>query len=261
MVPALWISKSGLDAQQTQVGVISNNLANVNTTGYKRSRPVFEDLLYQNMRQPGGQTSDATELPTGLMLGTGVRITATQKNFQAGTTVSTEAPLDMAINGRGFFQVQQPDGTTAYTRDGNFTQDAQGRLVNSSGYLVQPNITLPNNTTQVTIGVDGTVSANIPGSSTPTNVGQITLADFVNSSGLEPIGNNLYRETVASGAPTITTPGSNGVGEILQSHLESSNVNVVEELVNLIEAQRAYEMNSKAISTVDGMLQYTTQTL
>ncbi len=261
MNPALWVAKSGLDAQQTRLNVVSNNLANVSTTGFKRSRAVFEDLLYQNVRQVGAQTSQDTTLPSGLYLGTGVRTVATEKLHTQGNIVQTENSLDIAIQGRGFFQIQRPDGQIAYTRDGNFHLDAQGQLVTSNGYLVQPGITIPENTRSISIGVDGVVTVIVAGNPQPNQVGAIQIADFINPAGLEPVGENLFLETASSGAPQAGTPGQQGLGTVLQGSVESSNVNAVEELVNLIETQRAYEMNSKAISTTDQMLQYVTQNL
>ena len=261
MFPALWISKTGLEAQQTNLSVISNNLANVNTNGFKRGRAVFEDLLYQTVRQPGGQETQDTELPSGLTLGTGVRTVATEKLFTQGNIVQTGNDLDLAINGRGFIQVLSPDGTVVYTRDGALQRNAQGQLVTAGGLPVQPAITLPDNTLTVTIGSDGTVSAQVAGDEAPTQVGQLELVDFVNPAGLQPIGANLFKQTAASGAPQSGTPGLDGLGVLVQGSVESSNVNVVEELVNMIETQRAYEMNSKAISTADEMLQFVTQNL
>ncbi len=256
MERALWIAKTGLDAQQTRMAVISNNLANVGTTGYKKARAVFEDLIYQNVRQPGAQTSESTILPSGLMLGSGVRTVATQKLHAQGNLVNTENAFDLAVQGRGFFQILLPDGTIAYTRDGSFQVDAQGNLVTAAGYLVQPGITIPQDAQSVTIGADGTVTVTTPGAVAGDNVGQLQLADFVNPAGLQPRGENLFLETVASGPPRVATPGLDGVGTLIQGALESSNVNVAEELVNMIETQRAYEMNSKAIAAVDGMLRY-----
>ncbi|HGX94209.1 MAG TPA: flagellar basal-body rod protein FlgG [Candidatus Tenderia sp.] len=261
MESALWIAKTGLDAQQTRMSVISNNLANTNTMGFKQDRAIFEDLLYQNVRQVGGQSSQNTVLPSGLNVGTGVRTVATEKLFTQGNLVQTDNSLDVAINGRGFLQVLRPDGTLGYTRDGSFQVDAQGQLVTSNGYLIQPAITIPADAQSITIGNDGVVSIVQPGQATPTQAGTIQLADFINPSGLQPIGENLYLETAASGAPQAGSPGLNGVGTLIQGSLESSNVNVVQELVGMIEAQRAYEMNSKAISTVDSMLQYASQNL
>jgi flagellar basal-body rod protein FlgG len=261
MYPALWIAKTGLDAEQTRMAVISNNLANVNTTGFKRDRAVFEDLIYQNIRQAGANTTEDTTLPSGLYLGTGVRTVATQKLHSQGNIVQTNNSFDVAVQGNGFFQVSHPDGSIVYSRDGSFGMDATGQLVTQNGYLLDPAITVPNNTLSVTVGSDGTVSALVAGNNAPTQIGNITLAQFINPTGLEPIGDNLYRESAASGAPQIETPGTNGVGTLIQGALESSNVNVVEELVNMIETQRAYEMNSKAISTTDEMLSYVNQQL
>ncbi len=261
MHPALWISKTGLDAQQTQMSVISNNLANVNTNGYKRGRAVFEDLLYQTVRQPGGQSSQDTELPSGMMMGTGVRASATQKIFSVGGVIQTENPLDFAVNGRGFFQVLRPDGSLAYSRDGQLQMDQSGQLVTSSGFALSDGITIPSGAESITVGSDGTVSVKVFGNSTPTNVGSIQLADFVNPAGLQPIGQNLYSATAASGDAQTGAPGTNGMGTLLQGSLESSNVNIVEEMVNMIQTQRAYEMNSKVIAAVDGMLQFANQTL
>ncbi|MBP7712416.1 MAG: flagellar basal-body rod protein FlgG [Gammaproteobacteria bacterium] len=261
MHPALWIAKTGLDAQQTQMAVITNNLANVNTTGFKRGRAVFADLLYQTVRQPGAQSSQDSQLPSGLMLGTGVRSVATEKLFTQGNIVQTGNQLDLAVNGRGFFQILLPDGTRAYSRDGSFQLSANGELVNSNGYALDPGITIPEQTQSVTIGADGTVSVLVSGESSPTEVGQLQLADFINPAGLQPMGENLFLETAASGDPQAGTPGEDGVGTLVQGSLESSNVNVVEELVNMIETQRAYEMNSKAIATTDEMLAFVTNNL
>ena len=256
MNQGLWVAKTGLDAQQTRMAVVSNNLANVNTTGFKQGRAVFEDLLYQNVRQSGGQSSQDTMLPTGMNLGTGVRVVATEKLFTQGSVLQTENAMDVAINGRGFFQIQKPDGEPAYTRDGNFQIDDQGQLVTSSGYIVQPGITIPDGAESVTIGRDGVVSVKLPGQSSPSQVGTLEVTDFINPVGLQPIGENLYIETAASGSANTGTPGLNGLGSLIQGALEGSNVNVVSELVNMIETQRAYEMNSKAISTNDQMMQY-----
>ncbi|MBG56706.1 flagellar basal-body rod protein FlgG [Porticoccus hydrocarbonoclasticus] len=261
MNQALWIAKTGLDAQQTKMSNIANNLANAGTTGYKRSRAIFEDLLYQNVRQVGAQSSQDTQLPSGLMIGTGVRVVATEKLFTQGNLAQTENMLDMAIQGRGFFQILLPDGTQAYTRDGSFQVDNQGQMVTSAGYILQPSVTLPENALSVNIGSDGTVSVRQPGSSAVSQVGTIQLADFVNPAGLQPIGENLFLESNASGSPQTGNPGLNGLGTVFQGYVESSNVNVVEELVNMIETQRTYEMNSKAISTTDQMLQYVASNL
>ncbi|OGT19991.1 MAG: flagellar basal-body rod protein FlgG [Gammaproteobacteria bacterium RBG_16_57_12] len=258
MNQALWIAKTGLDAQQTRLAVVANNLANVGTTGFKRGRAAFEDLLYQNVRQVGAQSSQDTTLPSGLSLGTGVRTVATEKLHVQGNIVQTGNSLDIALDGRGFLQVIMPDGTLAYTRDGSLKVDSQGQLVTSGGYLIEPNITIPDNTISITISRDGIVSALASGSAAPTQVGTFQLADFINPTGLQPIGENLYVETVSSGSPTTGNPGLTGLGTLMQGALESSNVNVAEELVNMIETQRAYEMNSKAVATADQMLQYIT---
>jgi len=256
MDASLWVAKTGLDAQQTRMNVISNNLANVNTTGFKRDRAVFEDLLYQNIRQAGGQTGADTQAATGFQLGTGVRVMATEKIVAQGNMQTTENSLDIAIAGDGYFQVAQPDGTIAYTRDGNFNLDNAGQIVTGSGQLLQPAITVPANASSVTIGQDGTVSVELQAGGGAQVLGQLQLARFINSAGLQAIGQNLLKETPASGAPQVGNPGADGIGILMQGALEASNVNVVEEMVSMIETQRAYEINSKAISTVDGMLQY-----
>jgi len=261
MNQALWIAKTGLDAQQTRMSVISNNLANVNTTGFKQDRAVFEDLLYQTVRQPGAQSSGNTQLPSGLMIGTGVRTVATEKMHTQGNIIQTNNSLDMAIQGRGFFQILQPDGSLAYTRDGTFQIDSTGQMVMSNGYPLEPSITIPQDALNVTIGSDGSVSVLQAGQSAPSIVGNIDLADFVNPTGLQPIGENLFKESGASGTPVTGTPGLTGIGSVIGGALETSNVNVVTELINMIETQRAYEMNSKAISTADQMLQYASQNL
>lgn len=254
MIRSLWIAKTGLEAQQTQLDVISNNLANVGTTGFKKSRAVFEDLMYQNLRQPGAQSSDQTKLPSGLQIGTGVRMVASERIHTQGNPTNTGNAKDVAIIGAGFFQIQMPDGTTAYTRDGTFQLDPNGQLVTASGFPVQPAITLPANTTSLTIGRDGMVSVTVAGSQNAVQVGQMQLATFMNPAGLQSNGENLYSETDASGAPTQTVPGQNGSGYLSQNYVEASNVNVVEELVSMIQTQRAYEINSKAVSTSDQML-------
>lgn len=259
MIRSLWIAKTGLEAQQTQLDVISNNLANVSTNGFKRSRAVFEDLLYQTLRQPGAQSSQQTQLPSGLQIGTGVRPVATVKVFTQGNLQQTGNPLDIAIQGHGFFQVLQPDGTTAYTRDGSFQVDSQGALVTSSGYHVQPAITIPATAQSVTIGQDGTVSVMLPGTTKTTQVGTLQLVNFANPSGLQSAGENLYLETASSGTANTNTPGTNGLGRLSPGYVETSNVNVVEELVSMIQTQRAYEINSKAIATSDQMLQKLSQ--
>jgi flagellar basal-body rod protein FlgG len=256
MNPALWAAKTGLDAQQTKLAVTSNNLANVSTAGFKKVRAVFEDLLYQNVRQVGGSTSQDTQAPTGLHLGTGVRVVATEKIYTQGGFSQTDNAMDLAIEGRGFFQIQMPDGSTAYTRDGNFQLNAQGQMVTSSGYVLQPGITVPDGAQSIAISRDGVVTVRVAGQAAPVQVGQLQLTDFINPAGLEPLGENLLVESVASGAAQTGSAGQNGMGTVLQGFFESSNVNVVEELVNMIETQRAYEMNSKAISTADQMLEY-----
>lgn len=259
---ALWIAKTGLDAQQTDIAVISNNLANAATVGYKKSRAVFEDLLYQTVRQPGGQSTQNTQLPSGLMLGTGVQVVGTQKSFTQGNLNVTNNATDVAIQGRGFFQVLLPDGTTAYTRNGSFSLDNTGQLVTAgNGYVIQPAITIPQDAQSLTIGADGTVSVQLPGQAAPTVLGNIQLVDFVNPIGLQPVGENLFKETASSGAPVTGTPGLAGFGSLVNGALESSNVSVVEELVNLIETQRTYEMNAKVVSAVDNMLQFVNQTI
>jgi len=254
MIRSLSIAKTGLDAQQTQLDVVANNLANVGTTGFKRSRAVFEDLMYQNLRQSGGQTSDQTRMPSGLQLGTGVRISATERIHTQGNPTKTDNLKDVAINGNGFFQVLMPDGTAAFTRDGSFQADQNGQLVNASGFPVQPAITLPQNATGMTIGRDGTVSVVQAGSTASVQVGQIQLATFLNPTGLQANGENLYVETDASGGANQSAPGQNGAGTLSQGYVETSNVNVVEELVNMIQTQRAYEINSKVVKTSDEML-------
>jgi flagellar basal-body rod protein FlgG len=261
MNSALWAAKTGLDAQQTRMTVVSHNLANASTNGFKKDRAVFEDLLYQNVKQVGGATSQDTVAPTGLNLGTGVRVVATEKNYTQGGMNNTGNALDVAINGRGFFQVLMPDGSFAYTRDGSFRMSPEGELVTSNGYKVQPAISIPNGAQSITIGSDGVVSAQMAGQSATTQIGTVQLTDFVNPAGLQPRGENLLVESAASGPAQTSTPGLNGLGSLQQGFLEGSNVNVVEELVTMIETQRAYEMNSKAISTTDQMLQYVSNNL
>lgn len=258
---ALWVEKTGLDAQQTRMSVISNNLANVNTTGFKRSRPIFEDLLYQNVRQVGAQSTQDTELPSGLQLGTGVRTVATEKTHTQGNIVQTGNSLDLAVSGRGFFQILMPNGDIQYSRDGSFKMNSDGQMVTANGYTLEPAVSIPRDAISVTVGADGVVSVLQPGNASSVQVGSLQLADFVNPAGLEPIGENMFKESVASGAATVGAPGQDGIGTLVQGSLETSNVNVVEELVNMIETQRAYEMNSKAISTTDDMLQFATNNL
>jgi len=259
MMRSLWIAKTGLDAQQTQLDVISNNLANTATNGFKRSRAVFEDLLYQTARQPGANSSEQTRIPSGLQVGTGVKPVATVKNFSQGNLQLTGNSLDVAINGRGFFAVEMPDGTVGYSRDGSIQVSAEGTLVTSSGFTIQGPITVPPEAQGITISQDGVVTAKVASQTAPQTLGQIQLANFVNPAGLSSEGQNLYKETAASGAPTLGTPGQQGLGILSQGYVETSNVNVVEELVGLIQTQRAYEINSKAISTSDQMLQRISQ--
>ena len=261
MDSALWAAKTGLEAQQTRMAVTANNLANVNTTGFKRGRVAFEDLLYQNLRQVGADTAQDTQLPSGLAVGTGVRVVATEKTYTQGNLQVTNNALDVAINGRGFFQVALPDGTNAYTRDGSFKINAQGELVTSGGYRVQPAVSIPDGAQSVSIGTDGAVSVQLAGQPAPSQVGSLQVVDFVNPAGLQARGENLLLESAASGPPQAGTPGLNGLGALQQGALEASNVNVVEELVAMIETQRAYEMNSKAISTADKMLETLTARL
>ncbi len=256
MDASMWVAKTGLDAQQTRLTVISNNLANVNTTGFKRDRAMFEDLLYQNVRQAGGQTAAATQAPTGLMLGTGTRVIATEKIHAQGNMINTQNALDLAVAGEGFFQIQQADGTLAYTRDGTFKLSNTGQLVTNLGQPLVPAIAVPANASSITVGLDGTVSVELFAGGGAQQIGQIQLARFVNAAGLQPLGDNLYKETVASGAPAVLVPGTAAAGTLRQGMLEASNVNVVEEMVNMIETQRAYEINSKAISAADGMLRF-----
>jgi flagellar basal-body rod protein FlgG len=255
MIRSLWISKTGMEAQQTQLDTISHNLANVGTNGFKRGHVVFEDLIYQNLRQAGANSSEQTQLPTGLQMGLGVRPVSLSRNFSQGNLQQTGNNLDVAIKGNGFFQIQLPDGTNAYTRDGAFQVDAQGQLVTNNGFTVQPGITIPATAQSVTIAADGTVTVQLPGQVQPQAVGQLQLASFINPSGLEPKGQNLFAETAASGTPNQAVPGANGLGTLQQGYVETSNVNVVEELVSMIQTQRAYEINSKAIQTSDQMLQ------
>ncbi|HBT31465.1 MAG TPA: flagellar basal-body rod protein FlgG [Pusillimonas sp.] len=260
MIRSLWIAKTGLESQQTNMDVISNNLANVNTSGFKRSRAVFEDLMYQTIRQPGAQVGAANQLPSGLQIGTGVRTVATERIHTQGNLRETGNPLDIAIQGRGFVQVEMPDGTFAYTRDGSLQVDQNGQLVTAGGYPVQPPINIPDNALNVTIERDGTVSVTQPGAvGINVEVGQLQLSTFINPTGLQSMGENLYAETDASGPANFAQPGLDGAGLVLQNYVETSNVNVAEELVNMITTQRSYEMNSKAIQTSDQMLSRLTQ--
>lgn len=262
MHPALWISKTGLDAQQTDISVISNNISNASTIGFKKTRAVFEDLLYQTVNQAGGVSAANTELPNGLNIGAGTKVVSTQKIFSQGNMLTTENALDLMIEGAGFFELQLADGTPAYTRNGQFTLNDAGQLVTSgAGYLVQPALTIPLNATSITVSAEGQISVKVAGEAENQIVGQLNIADFINPSGLQPMGQNLYLETGASGTPTQGTASLDGLGAIRQGSLETSNVNVTEELVNLIESQRIYEMNSKVISAVDQMLSYVNQKL
>ena len=255
MIRSLWIAKTGMEGQQTKLDSISHNLANVATYGFKRGSVVFEDLMYQQLRQPGAASSEQSQLPTGLQIGLGVRAAATSRNFSQGTLNQTGGNFDLAIEGNGFFQVQMPDGSTGYTRDGSFQVDANGQLVTAAGYAVQPGITIPANARTVTIAKDGSVSVTQQAQAATQGVGQLQLASFINPAGLESLGGNLYAETAASGTPNAGAPGANGHGAVRQGFVEGSNVNVVEELVSMIATQRAYEMNSKAIQSSDQMLQ------
>ncbi len=259
MLPSLWISKTGLDAQQTQLNVIANNLANVSTNGFKQSTAVFQDLLYQTVRDPGAQSSQTTELPAGLQIGTGVTPISTERLHTQGNLQQTGNALDMAIQGQGFFQIQMPDGTLAYSRDGSFHTNSQGQLVNSSGFQLIPAVTIPANAQTVTISQDGVVSVTQPGAVNPATVGTIQLANFINPAGLSSAGQNLYQETIASGTPTTSPAGLNGMGTLNQGYVETSNVDVAAQLVQMIQTQRAYELNSKSITTSDQMLQALTQ--
>ena len=254
MIRSLWIARTGLDAQQTSIDVITNNLANVSTNGFKRARPVFEDLLYQTLRQPGAQSSQSTQIPAGLQLGTGARPVSTARIHTQGSLLQTGNSLDLAIDGAGFFQVLLPDGTTAYSRDGSFQKDNQGQVVTSSGYPLQPSITIPADALTITIARDGVVSITQAGTTATTQVGTVQLATFINVGGLQSVGENLFLETASSGTPTPNTPGTNGAGILNQNFVETSNVNVAEELVSMIQTQRASELNSKVISTSDQML-------
>jgi flagellar basal-body rod protein FlgG len=262
MNPALWISKTGLDAQAKEIAVISNNLANASTIGYKKSRAVFEDLLYQNINQPGGRSAQDTAMPSGLMLGAGTKVVATQKIHTQGDMINTDNALDLMIQGEGMFEILMPDGSSAYSRNGQFTMDDEGNIVTpGAGYLLQPQVTVPEDALSIIVSQDGEVSITLQGQAEPAVVGQINTVNFINPTGLEPIGQNLYVETSVSGAPQEGVPGLGGYGLLVQGALETSNVNTTEELVNLIESQRVYEMNSKVISAVDQMLSYINQQL
>ncbi|MFQ3788123.1 flagellar basal-body rod protein FlgG [Halomonas sp. A29] len=254
MIKSLWTAKTGLESQQVKLDVISNNLANVSTNGFKRSRAVFEDLLYQNLRQPGAQNDVQNRLPSGMQVGSGVRPVATERLHTQGSLEQTENSRDLAINGNGFFQVLMPDGSTAYTRDGSFQLNENGQMVTANGYPLEPAIIIPDNALSISIGEDGIVSVTQPGVNQALEVGQITISTFVNATGLESIGGNLYRETTSSGPRNEAMPGMNGAGRLFQGYVETSNVNVVEEMVSMIQTQRAYEINSRAVQTSDEML-------
>lgn len=262
MHPALWTGKTGLNAMDTKMSTISNNLANVNTVGFKRNRAIFEDLLYQAQKLPGAMNGGDTQLPTGLQLGTGVRVTATQRQFTEGSLETTNQPLDVAINGRGFFRLLMPDGEITYTRNGQFHLDGDGRIVNSNGFPLEPEIIVPENTNSITIGRDGTVTVTEAGQNNdPQEIGQIEVVDFINPPGLLALGNNVYAETAGSGEPLEGVGGEDGFGAVTQHTLELSNVSAVEELVDMITTQRAYEMNTKVVAAADDMLRNLTQTL
>jgi flagellar basal-body rod protein FlgG len=255
MIRSLWTAASGMKSQSLNIDVISNNLANVNTTGFKTSRADFQDLLYETLRQAGTSSSATTDVPTGIQVGHGSRPVATHKMFTQGDFQQTKNELDMAIEGDGFFQITQPTGEIAYSRDGAFKMDRDGRIVTSDGFLLEPEITIPSDSISLTIGLDGTVSVLQAGSSTPTEIGTITLARFINPAGLHSIGRNLYLPTNASGDAIVGTAGEDGIGSLSQGFLEMSNVSVVDEMVKMITAQRAYEINSKTIQAADDMLQ------
>ncbi len=255
MIRSLWIAKTGMEGQQTKLDTIANNLANTGTNGFKRGGVVFEDLMYQNLRQTGAAADAQAVLPTGLQVGLGTRVAASTRNFSQGALQQSSSDLDLAVKGKGFFQITMPDGSTGYTRDGSFQIDANGQLVTNGGLVLQPGITIPANAQKVTIAQDGTVNVTVPNQATPQSVGQIQLASFINPAGLEPRGSNLFAESASSGAPQAAAPGTNGLGTLAQGMVEGSNVNVVEELVSMIATQRAYELNSKAIQTSDQMLQ------
>ncbi|MBS0544393.1 MAG: flagellar basal-body rod protein FlgG [Proteobacteria bacterium] len=259
MIRSLWTARTGLDAQQTQLDVISNNLANVSTNGFKRQRAIFEDLLYQTVRQPGAQSTQQTQISSGLQIGTGVKPVATERIFTQGTLQQTGGSLDVAVQGNGFLRVTMPDGTNAYTRDGALQLDNQGNVVTASGYLLADNINIPADAKSITIGKDGTVTVLQANATAPVQIGAIQLATFINAGGLQSLGENLYAETASSGVATPVQPGTNGAGVLNQGYVETSNVNVAEELVSMIVTQRAYELNSRAISTSDQMLSRLTQ--
>ena len=259
MFRSLHIAATGMAAQESNLDAISNNIANGSTAGYKKQRADFQDLLYQTIRASGTQTSATAIAPTGLQVGNGVRVVGMSRSFAQGSTTVTNNPLDVAIEGGGFFVILQADGTPAYTRAGNFQTNAQGQLVTAEGYPLDPAITIPPDATSVSIGSDGTINVTLSSQTTPTQVGQITTASFINPAGLTSVGHNLYKESAASGNPLIGVPGTDNRGTLLQGSIENSNVDVVEEMVGLINAQRGYEINSKVISAADEMLQAATQ--
>jgi flagellar basal-body rod protein FlgG len=261
MHSALWVSKTGMAAQDTKMTAISNNLANVNTVGFKRDRVVFEDLFYSIQRQPGAQVDQVNQLPTGVQLGSGVRVVGTQKVFTQGSAQNTGQELDLAVMGQGFFQIENSDGQIMYTRNGQFHVNSEGLMVNSQGLPLEPQVQIPENALSLSVGYDGTVTATTADSTVPQNLGQVTLAKFVNPAGLEAVGGNLFKETEASGQAEELIPGEEGSGSIKQGALEGSNVQVVEEMVDMITTQRAYEMNAKVVSAADDMLKFVAQAL
>jgi len=259
MIQSLAIVRTGLEGEQTKMDIIANNLANINTAGFKKIRPVFEDLLYQNASQPGGFTTQDTNYPSGLQKGTGANVISTEPIETQGNLMQTQNALDVAINGNGFFQILMPSGQIAYTRDGSFALNAQGQVVTAQGYQLQPPITVPPQAQSITIGTDGTVSVQLPGQAVPSQIGLMQLASFINPAGLQSIGNNLALQTQASGAPVTGKGTINGLGSIAQGYLESSNVQVVDEMVDMIETERAYELNTQAAKNVNDMLGYLNQ--
>ncbi|MBT0071921.1 flagellar basal-body rod protein FlgG [Vibrio alginolyticus] len=261
MHSALWVSKTGMAAQDTKMTAISNNLANVNTVGFKRDRVVFEDLFYSIQRQPGAQVDQVNELPSGIQLGSGVRVVGTQKVFTQGNTQNTTQELDLAVMGQGFFQIENSDGQIMYTRNGQFHRNSEGLMVNSQGLPLEPQIQIPDNAVSFSVGVDGTVTTTTADDPIPQQLGQITLAKFINPAGLEAMGGNLFRETEASGPADELIAGADGAGIIKQGALEGSNVQVVEEMVDMITTQRAYEMNAKVVSAADDMLKFVSQSM
>ncbi|WP_318519064.1 flagellar basal-body rod protein FlgG [Photobacterium leiognathi] len=259
MHSALWVSKTGMAAQDTKMTAISNNLANVNTVGFKRDRVVFEDLFYSIQRQPGAQVDQLNQLPSGVQLGSGVRVVGTQKVFTQGNSQNTQQQLDLAVMGSGFFQIENSDGQVMYSRNGQFHVNSEGLMVNGQGLPLQPQIQIPEEANSISIGVDGIVTATLAGDPEPQELGQITLAKFINPAGLEAVGGNLYKETQASGQVQEIIAGTDGAGSLKQGALEGSNVQVVEEMVDMITTQRAYEMNAKVVSAADDMLKFVAQ--